>query len=158
LYFKGLEAITDHHFVIGMHFTYGWMPTILELKKPHENLSCAVDILNDVKRGKMIGIQDLILLRDTINNSLVGTSKLLHFINPDLYAIWDSRVYNYITGHTPHQYQIRNPANYVAYLADCGQLTQDPGFPPIHASMNQKIGYKVTAYRAVELVMFMNGI
>jgi hypothetical protein len=156
LYFEGLETITAHHFVIGAHFAYGWMPTILDLKQPHENLSSAVVILNDVKRGRLIGTQELTLLRDTINNSLVGTSKLLHFINPNIYAIWDSRVCKYITGHVPYDYAV-NPEYYVAYLANCKQLTQDPNFPPIYASMNKKIGYTVTPYRAVELVMFMNG-
>jgi hypothetical protein len=28
----------------------------------------------------------------TLNNSVVGTSKLLHFVRPDLFPIWDSRI------------------------------------------------------------------
>ena len=156
-YYKNLDTITSHNFVIGAHFTYGWMPRILKLHNAQENFPLVVDILNEVKSGRIIGSTELLTLRDTINNSLVGASKLLSFTNPNNYAIWDRRVYTYINGHAPHEYQIRDPANYLAYLSNCEELTKDEMFKPVHASMNEKIGYEVTPYRAVELVMFMNG-
>ncbi|HRL70351.1 MAG TPA: hypothetical protein PLT79_01470, partial [Flavobacterium sp.] len=37
------------------------------------------------------------IVKKCINNSLVRISKLLHFINPSIYAIWVSRIFRYIT-------------------------------------------------------------
>jgi hypothetical protein len=155
-YFAELKEITAHNFIIGAHFTYGWMPTILELQELTKNSYHAVAILNKAKQGATLTEDQFASLRVTINNSFVGTSKLLHFINPNNYAIWDSRVYRYINGRLPYEYQIKNPKNYLAYLTNCREITQDAAFGPVHASMNEKIGYDVTPLRAVELVMFMN--
>lgn len=156
-YFRNLEIINLHNFVIGANFAYGWMPTILEIKKNRGELSETITILNAVKKGKLIDREALTNLRDTINNSLVGASKLLHFVNPDVYAIWDSRVYKYITGKIPYDYQIKDMDYYLSYLKNCEDIAQDPAFPPVHASINHKIGYIVTPYRAIELVMYING-
>lgn len=35
---------------------------------------------------------DLSMLKGFANNSTVGASKVLHFLNPKVYSIWDSRV------------------------------------------------------------------
>jgi len=156
-YFADRNTITAHDFVVGAHFVYGWMPTILELKNARANTPGIVAILNLVKRGHAIGVAELTLLKETINNSLVGPSKLLHFVNPESYAIWDRRVFKYIHGKDPWDYQIGDPDKYLDYLALCKAITQDRGFPPIHNSMNAKIGYPVSAYRALELIMHMIG-
>lgn len=155
-YFSSQKTITEHEFLIGAYFTYGWMPTILDIIKANENLSSAICIVNKVKDRQSIDTIELTKLRDTINNSLVGASKLLHFIDPSKYAIWDSRVYKYIVGNTPYSYQISNPDFYVTYLAKCKELTEHQDFKKIHESMNKKIGYDVSAFRAVELIMFKN--
>lgn len=93
------------------------------------------------------------MLKGLIDNSLVAVSKLLHFVRPDLYAIWDSRVYTYVNG-SYSQYLIQMPRNYLAFLDNCGEIIQDGRFRPVHASMNQKIGYEVSPLRALELVMY----
>lgn len=154
-YFASLETITVHSLIIGAHFVYGWMPTILELKNPGEKLAVAVDILNEVKLGKLVGENELERLRDLINNSLVGTSKLLHFISPNVYAIWDSHTYKFINGRVSYN-RMTSPENYLAYLANCREIIQDERFKEIHNSMNAKVGYRVTPYRAVELIMYMS--
>jgi len=155
-YFASLNTITEHNLIIGAHFVYGWMPRMLVLKNPQERLPIAVGILNQVKQGKPATIQDLLCLRELIDNSLVATSKLLHFINPNTYAIWDSRVYKFINGRK-NEYQTREPDNYLAYLVNCRDIVQDREFQTLHESMNRKIGYSVTPYRAIELIMYMNG-
>ena len=157
-YFATREVLTTHDLIIGAHFTYGWMPTILHIhsRKPEEDFPTAVAILNDVKRGSLIGENELLFLKGIINNSLVGPSKLLHFINPKSYAIWDSNVCGYINGKA-YSYQVSNVQNYLGYLDNCREITLNPRFEQVHASMNRKIGYDVTPYRALELVMFKTG-
>jgi hypothetical protein len=153
--------------------THSVVVVILDLKtlplskKRHESfdstnptkgrLPDAVKILNQVKQGHPVTIQDLLCLRDLIDNSLVATSKLLHFINPNACAIWDSRVYRFINGKSPFDYQSKAPNNYLAYLTNCQEIMQNKEFPQLHESMNKKIGYCVSPFRAIELVMYMNG-
>lgn len=90
-YFRNIDRIERHHLIISSHFIYGWMPTILniDLKSINEVLR----LLNEVKSGKLLTVEELMILKKCINNSLVGLSKLLHFINPRSYAIWDSRIF-----------------------------------------------------------------
>ena len=79
-YFKNISNISKHDLVISSHFVYGWMPTIIELK--FQDMEVVLNSLNKAKNGAMLTVGELELLKKTINNSLVGLSKLLHFINP----------------------------------------------------------------------------
>jgi hypothetical protein len=153
-YFANLDEITRHNVIIAANFTYGWMPTILTFKS--QDLASAVAILNAARGQRVIDERELSALRHLIGNSLVAVSKLLHFVNPHLYAIWDRRVYTYING-SYSQVQIQKPRNYLAYLLNCHDTINDGRFKPVHASMNRKIGYDVTACRALELVMYRSG-
>jgi hypothetical protein len=153
-YFAGLEEITRHNLIIAANFVYGWIPSILEFKS--QDFASAVAVLNEVKHGGLIRKQDLALLRGLIDNSMVAVSKLLHFVRPDLYVIWDRRVYTYVNGRYS-QYQIQKPGNYLAFLDNCREIAHDTRFTPVHTSMNRKVGYEVSAYRALELVMYWNG-
>src|SRR5258708_7520084 len=47
------------------------------------------------------------------NNSVVGTSKFLHFVAPEVFPIWDSRIAA-VFGFR-HGYQINNALNYTKY-------------------------------------------
>lgn len=156
-YFANLKEITAHSFVIAAHFTYGWMPTILELKTQGGGFAQVASIVDDVKRGGLVTAEGFQALKNTINNSVVGSSKLLHFVDPSNYAIWDSRVYAYINGQLPHGYQIASIDNYLCYLDNCRAIVADARFGLVHASMSAKIGYAVTPLRAVELIMHERG-
>ncbi|MBL7791299.1 MAG: hypothetical protein JNK77_03165 [Saprospiraceae bacterium] len=46
---------------------------------------------------------------------------------------------------------------YLDYLGFCQHITEQQGFDAISASINEKVGYDVTPFRAAELVMFENG-
>ena len=39
-----------------------------------------------------------------VNNSWIGLSKVLHFINPDIFPIWDSRVAKCFNMLYPYQF------------------------------------------------------
>jgi hypothetical protein len=149
-YFQNLESINLENLVIGISFTYSWMPTILKalnLKNTEEVLF----ILNEVKKGKLIDEQQLTTLKTTFNNSLVGTSKLLHFINPKQYAIWDSRVFRFLNDVEPHKYRLEKPRAYIEYLKLIEELKNEKAFTAFFELMKQKVGYDITEYRALEL-------
>ena len=153
-YFRDITKIDKHNLIIGINFTYGWMPTILDLLT--NEYEKALEILNNAKQGS-INKDELTVLKELFNNSLVGTSKLLHFIRPDVFAIWDSRVYRYLTGTEPHDYRISDINAYLDYLKFCDYLSKQEGYDKVHNSIEEKIGYPMKPLRTVELIMYTKG-
>jgi hypothetical protein len=154
-YFNNIDVITEHNLVIGIHFVYGWMPTIFEFTS--DNISSTLDLLNAAKLGYQVTNKELIMLKSVFNNSLVGTSKLLHFINPNLYAIWDSRVYRYLTGKESSHTRISKPESYLIYLDWTRNLMSDKKFPELKQHVEHRIGYMMSNYRIIELVAYSKG-
>ncbi len=154
-YFDDFENLTKHNLIIGINFTYGWMPTIFNFKST--KLDQALIILNSAKGGIRPVEAELDLLKKCFNNSLVGTSKLLHFINPNKFAIWDSRIYRYLKNEAPHKYRVENAKSYMDYLSFCDTMITKNEYNVIHNSIEKKIGYKMTKYRTIDLLMYLNG-
>jgi hypothetical protein len=154
-YFRDLKTITRHNLIIGINFTYGWMPTIFDFRS--DKFDEVLDILNKAKYGDKPTTEGLILLKGHLNNSLVGTTKLLHFINPDKFSIWDSRVYRYLTGKEPYGNRIGNCNTYWDYLEFCEYLTKQNEFNIVQERVEKQIGYSMTPFRIAELVMYSNG-
>lgn len=155
-YFSDIETITKHNLVIGINFTYGWMPTIFDFRS--DKFDEAIEILDNAKKGLVLTVNQLETLKGLFNNSLVGTTKLLHFINPEKFAIWDSRVYYYLTGELAHNYRIGNCESYLSFLAFCEYLTQKKEYEELHNSICKKLDYTMTKFRTVELIMYLNGV
>ena len=155
-YFKNIDKLTTHNTIIGISFTYSWMPTILDFRS--EKLIEATEILNYAKQGSRPGLTELDILKSCFNNSLVGSSKLLHFVNPEKFAIWDSRVYRYLFNQEPHSYRIENNNTYLEYLFFCNYLTESPFVKELQKVVEYKVGYKLTSMRAIELIFFYNGV
>jgi len=158
-YFKSKEILSAHDFIIGAHLVYGWMPTMLEIytDNPDMDLETGTTLLNRAKNGEVLTDNDFNFLIKLINNSLVGTTKLLHFINPEVYSIWDSRVYSYFYQEKAYNYRINKIEKYREFLKKCDEIRGDTRFGEFHQSVNNKMGYDVSAIRAIEVIMFLNG-
>lgn len=153
-YFKTTNSIEKHHLIIGSHFVYGWMPTIIDLNI--SNLKDILNFLNEVKKGKILNAQELEVLKKCINNSMVGVSKLLHFINPENYAIWDSRILKFCTGQSS-QYGIEKPQNYLAYIDRLNEIKKEDGFVDFFNLIQnhfKELGCQISEMRAIEIVLF----
>lgn len=158
-YFQNLETINLENLIIGISFTYSWMPTILSINPKNEIdteqlLDKSIEILNEVKKGQKINEEQLSTLKTAFNNSLVGTSKLLHFINPIQYAIWDSRVFRFLNNEEPHKYKLEKPKTYLEYLDFIENLKNENSFETFYNLMKRKVGYEISEYRALELAFF----
>ncbi|KPQ01685.1 hypothetical protein [Marinobacter sp. HL-58] len=155
-HFEGINHLTSKDLVVGAHMVYGWMPTIVHLNKKDSDPDETLHILQSIKNGNTDLSEDhLITIKHYINNSVVGASKLLHFIRPDQYPIWDSKIFEFTHRRERQQYLVNNPATYLQYRAKMLELEQQPGFPRLHAFVNSKLGYEVSGLRALELVMFL---
>jgi len=153
-FFKKNNTITKHDLVIGINFTYGWMPTMFDFRSTEFDM--VLRILNDAKVGKIPTEDDLQILKRCFNNSLVGTSKLLHFINPNEFAIWDSRVYRYLTNERPYSYRLEDFTTFLGFRDFCKHITEQTDYGLIHELVEDKI-YPMSKMRTVELIMFTNG-
>ena len=154
-YYADLQTITKHNLIIGANFTYSWMPTIFDFRS--NEFDKVLIILNNAKQNIIPSVKELSTLKHCLNNSLVGPSKLLHFINPTHFAIWDSRVYHYLTKLEPHSYRLNNFNSYLDYLKFCQYITSLNEFSDIHKSVIGKVGYDITTFRAAELIMYSKG-
>jgi len=157
-YFAAKTTIESGDVIRGAHMVYGWMPTILELypESGENHLSQAASILTKAKVGGVLTESELEVLASLVNNSLVGASKLLHFVAPENYAIWDSKVYSFVHEKRPHHYRVNNATTYIQYIDLLRQLSNQKEFPPFYAAVQEKLGYHVSALRALEIVMFLN--
>ena len=154
-FFARKGPLTDSDVVIGTHVVYGWMPRVLTLRFSGQTLAKAAEkaaeVLEAARQGMVLRDDKLALLRDLINNSLVGTSKLLHFLAPDTYAIWDKKVSVFVCGKD----KSKSIKEYQNYLKELRSISHQEGFSEFHASVNRKLGYEVSALRAIELVMYL---
>jgi hypothetical protein len=156
-YFKGVEEIKEKDLVIAAHFVYGWMPRVLTLK--FDNIEDVLKTLNKAKQNVVLDEKEIQLLMVCINNSLVGVSKVLHFINPNKYAIWDSNIYAYLKNEhnskgKNKQSGIKNVELYLGYLRKLDEIAKQHKFQVLYEAIKLKIKYAVTPMRAIEYVMF----
>jgi len=157
-YFSERSVLTASDFVCGAHMVYGWMPTILDLYPayPSRTLARGAELLQEAKDDGRLTDEEILELGSLVNNSLVGASKLLHFVRPDCFAIWDSKVCAFMferkCGHAKTN-QIRT---YREYLSALASISHDQRFPTFHNAVNKKLGYEVSKLRAIELIMYLN--
>ena len=154
-YFEQINAgeINEHNLVIASHFVYGWMPTIIHLKL--EQKEKVLFLLNAVKSGHILKVNVLVILKKSINNSLVGLSKLLHFINARDYAIWDSRIFRYLT-EKKSSYGIDRPQLYLDYLKGIKDISENEDYKKIHDLISRNFEYSIYPTRAIEITMFQS--
>ncbi len=97
-YFAAKPELGVEDVVRGAHMVYGWMPTVLELhaRAPDTALADAAELLNRAKQRQPLADPDIERLAGIVNHSLVGASKLLHFVAPHTFPIWDSKIYAFM--------------------------------------------------------------
>ena len=150
-YFRNIDYIQKHHLVIASHFVYGWMPTIIQLDI--KEIDKVLFLLNAAKAGHLLSAEEIAIVKNCINNSMVGTSKLLHFINPQVYAIWDSRIFRYLTGNK-YPYGIDKPISYLNYLEKLNEISNRVDYRSLHFKIERNFQYELTPMRAIEILMF----
>ncbi len=135
---------------------YGWMPTILDkchpdrfnLPRPIETIK-ALDELQSAN-AFLEAVDD----PAPINGSWVGTSKFLHFLNPEIFPIWDSKVAKNFDCNW--QYQINRKQSYLQYF-DFVHTEIAKGHSWIDAVARRiegEHGYVPSKVRCVEIMLF----
>lgn len=84
---------------------------------------------------------------------MVGLSKLLHFINPIEYAIWDSRIFRYLT-EKKSSYGIDKPELYLDYLSGIKKIAKNKEYGKLHHLISRNFDYEINPTRVIEITMF----
>jgi hypothetical protein len=157
-HFQTIDAFSERDFVCCAHIVYGWMPTVLSLNPGNLPISLqrGAELLTQSKRKGKLTDNEVEQLRNLVNNSLVGASKLLHFSAPNQYAIWDSKIYSFVFEEPPHNYRVNQLVKYREYMSLLEDTKKTQGFEAFHESVISKVGYDISPLRAIELIMFLN--
>ena len=163
-FFNNKKKFNDHDVIIGCYIIYGWMPTMLDNFNVYNNNNFT-RFLNRAKKhnqNRRFASQDIESIASYINNSIIGASKVLHFINPDVYAIWDSRVFKYLHKNNLGfvKYMNSSPRRsklYIRYLGLIKELSKDTMFNKNKISFEKIINYPITNNRFAEYIMYFHG-
>ena len=135
------------------HAVYGWMPTILKNYQLDVLASMPVLRIRTVENigGAIELLDDWLPSRPPVNNSWVGASKMLHFLNPDVFPIWDSRVAMRFEMKASSLYG--NRKHYIEYLEFCHEFMEANASDLDHYRAAHMPD--VSRLRALELIMFL---
>ena len=156
---KYLMPLNDEKLLIAGSSIFSWMPT--QSKIDTTLLSASLKIITSLKTHSLTKA-NLIQLAKTFRTirgekSVVAASKLLHFLYPDEYPIWDSRI------RTKYSYSPSTDLEedkYMNYYMTVKSLIADPSVKKACAKLNARIiaaGYPgtLTTTRLVELCLFL---
>lgn len=150
-FFRSQPVIDRNTVILGASLVYSWMPTMLTLELDGVDRSAA--ILQKIRSGAQPSDADLARLKATINNSLVGASKVLHFVAPERMPIWDSRVCRFLGWP---QSRIADIPAYQRYRALAVEIAGMVAFARLHAAVQAQLG-RMSRLRTVELLMYLGG-
>jgi hypothetical protein len=169
---KRNNALTEQDLFIGFAFAYSWMATIKQLDPALTVVSSAVSALNKLHalRPADLGVtaydpmavdpekvENLATMIEPIRHflgSVVGTSKMLHFVNPEVFPIWDAVIHRYC--RMPEQTGVADSLKvYAQYTFMIHRLVNHPDFDarvyqPVLAAMEQAHHAISDQYRAPE--------
>jgi hypothetical protein len=132
------------------HMAYGWMPTIL--KKFSDSKPGIVGPATECRSFEEASGLIRSLDDSPINNSWVGMSKVLHFMNPEFFPIWDSRVAKHFG--LKYDYQINNRKHFLEYLTFVEKNRKSDAVKRVREAFVKETGYEVTDVRACEFILF----
>jgi len=130
------------------HLAYGWMPTIL---KYNHKLRCEERIFEMAQSNDVSAVRSCLAQIDVspINNSWVGLSKTLHFMNPEVFPIWDSKIAR-LFGVT----NISNKNAYCNYIRFIHDHKNDSFIDEAIENCEDWPNYHMSRVRTFELLLF----
>jgi hypothetical protein len=153
--FSRLDPASDEDLIVGALAVYGWMPTMMNKLIAREELKKLIAELawtgtNEVAAALQRNIPSGALR--SVNNSIVGTSKLLHFFLPDKVAIWDSvlaRSFGFV-----HHYQFAKEAVFVEYVRAVHAAAQSETMPWEKLDIAVGASVHVSRVRRIEFALY----
>lgn len=150
-YFRQRTKVHDRDIVVGIHMTYAWMPTMLRLRQ--SDLQAGLRAVRRLVSAEQPDESDLRDLRELVNRSVVGSSKLIHFMSPDKYPIWDRRV-----AAASRLGPATSIPAYIRYCELARLAVRQREFTALHACVASMLSYpsdfKLSKLRSLELILW----
>ena len=160
-YFSTLQVESWDAAVLGLHIVYGWMPTIPKLgsimrwdEAKRKDLAL---MLTRAQSGQEPSNKELAILMTFSNNSMIGASKFLHFLKPETFPIWDSRVAKiYLKNSKASGQQVNGIKPWQIYKSTLAEWLNDEAVREKCAELRRLACFldHVSDLRLVELVLF----
>jgi hypothetical protein len=157
---QSLLPLTRQNLVLVAHAVFGWMPT--QLRVNVTQLDHALNITEQVLLDpNQITVNALPVLASTFQtvrgNSVVAASKVLHFLAPDHFPVWD-RLVAKTWGLQASGSQAA--ANYHGFLQACREFIAHPDGKQACATLRQRLvqagySYPMSNMRIIELAFFL---
>jgi hypothetical protein len=103
--------------------TYGWMPRILRLDPEH--IQCALHALRGANNATLAKRPQIVEAIASCLHSVVGASKMLHFVYPATFPIWDSRIERF--RQVPDS-DITDAGQYCSFVYEVHSIILEAGF------------------------------
>lgn len=150
------DACTENLLMLGCA-VYAWMPTILKTWDFSEFDSGALSIQMLRACESLDDAASLVSGRVSnplLNNSWVGTSKFLHFINPAVFPIWDSKV---AARFGLKSHRVNSKPSYLGYLNFCWDEADYLAnrLDRFSGQFSSDENNRITAMRTIELLLFL---
>jgi hypothetical protein len=161
---RDLDTENEHSIIALAYASYGWMPTILKSLPDSNQAALLGKLVTTLRSSKIDEVVSSLCenheLLQSINGSVVGMSKFLHFCVPEKIPIWDSRIGKIFGCRGP--YQVNNIKNFLSYVkimvAFDGRGTME-----LPASLDKVLaetappGVMISNLRKLELCLFLQG-
>lgn len=189
--FQKLNTMNEHDLVGALFMVYGWMPSILRLnsgkaldsekvtqvltflprlqgEKTEEVWRVVDEDLKKMMRRKETDPKkgNLQTLKDMLGGSVVGLSKVLHFVNPSVFPIYDSNIARCFGDFK----EVESYVNYAKcfeevgrgfYCKEEGCKESDSWKKRMEDDVSDRVkffeeefGYRLTPIRAMEFLLF----
>ena len=123
---------------------YGWMPRVVRIDPQHTPGAIAALISAQTATAATLRATPVAELAACLH-SLVGASKVLHFVNDSVFPIWDSNIETFrLNGPPPHNH-MNVVDNYFAYVNEVHAICGDPGFPAFFTQFTGAFNTRLTA-------------
>ncbi|MGH8616979.1 MAG: hypothetical protein ACREUW_04760 [Burkholderiales bacterium] len=124
---------------------YGWMPRILRLN-PHcmrDAVAALVQAQNATNESFLSA--ELIRVISRCLYSVVGASKVLHFTNPSVFPIWDSKIERFRKSAEPTHAHMKQVEHYLDYSQEIQAIRHEGGFSKFYSEYKSAFDARLTA-------------
>lgn len=135
---------------------YAWMPTILKTFEPdafNEDAPVA-KIRESNTAAAAVTFLAAMEKRAPLNGSWIGTSKLLHMLNPEVFPIWDGRVAARFGPISDYSINLKKTYIYYVQFLHAELAHRQDVIWGIRDHIMAAHGYKATDLRCLELLLF----